>query len=425
MWCRASVSSIQAGRRWALNGGPFGSKLVSNDYVESGVPVIRGINLPFDKRFSFDDSVFVTEEKADALISNNAHPGDVIFTQRGTLGQVGIIPLNSPYKRFVISQSQMKLTVDATKADAMWVYYYFKNPTTQAELINRASSSGVPHINLATLREFEITLPPLPTQRRSAEILSAYDDLIENNTRRIQILEEMARRIYEEWFVRFRFPGHENVTMVESELGSIPISWDINNVSSIVELKSGYAFKTSEFDQSGEYGLVTIKNVQDGAFIQDCSNRIGSLPNSMPAYCQLSDGDILLSLTGNVGRVCLVYGNKLVLNQRVSKLAPKESHYRAFLYCLFRSPSFHTRLENLANGVAQQNLSPVRTAELLIVIPDGEVLEQFENTVGSMLDSVVNLNLRNANLRRTRDLLLPKLISGEIDVSNLPEPVTD
>ena len=151
-----TVAEIQADKKWALNGGPFGSKLVRKDYTESGVPVIRGTNLSGEGKFNTDDFVFVSEEKADSLLANNAHPGDVIFTQRGTFGQVGIIPEDTHYKRFVISQSQMKLTVNTEIADANYIYYLFSDPSVSKELENQAFSSGVPHINLTILREFKV-----------------------------------------------------------------------------------------------------------------------------------------------------------------------------------------------------------------------------------------------------------------------------
>src|SRR5271165_324490 len=124
-WRKAKLLEIAARKRWALNGGPFGSKLTTRDYKDSGVPVIRGANLSGEVRFSFEDFVWVSEEKADELLANNAHPGDLVFTQRGTLGQVGLIPVHSPFKRFVISQSQMKLTPDPEQVDALFLYYYF------------------------------------------------------------------------------------------------------------------------------------------------------------------------------------------------------------------------------------------------------------------------------------------------------------
>lgn len=221
-WPRTKLVDLAAPKKWALNGGPFGSKLVSKDYVESGVPVIRGGNLPDGTRFSFDDLVFVSEDKADNLLANNAHPGDIIFTQRGTLGQVGIIPANGPYRRYVISQSQMKLTVDETKANREFLYYFFRCPATVQQIVSHSLVAGVPHINLDILRNWEIPLPPLPIQRRISAILSGYDNLIENNTRRIQILEQMAQALYREWFVNFRFSGYATVKLVDSTAGKIP-----------------------------------------------------------------------------------------------------------------------------------------------------------------------------------------------------------
>jgi type I restriction enzyme, S subunit len=192
-WRKPKLVELAAKKRWALNGGPFGSKLTTKHYTVSGVPVIRGANLSSRARFSFEDFVWVSEDKADELLPNNAHPGDLVFTQRGTIGQVGLIPMDAPFKRFVISQSQMKLTPDADQADALFLYYYFASPETVKTIENLAFAAGVPHINLDILRNFEVSLPPLPLQRRTATILSAYDDLIENNQRRIRILESMAR----------------------------------------------------------------------------------------------------------------------------------------------------------------------------------------------------------------------------------------
>ena len=164
-WNKVKIQEISSPKKYSLAGGPFGSNLVSRDYVPEGVPVIRGINLPKDALFSFENLVFVSEDKADKLRSNNAHPGDLIFTQRGTLGQIGLIPKSSQYDRFVISQSQMKLTVDALKADAGFLYHYFCLPSIVETIERLALSSGIPHINLDILRKFEIYLPPLDSEK--------------------------------------------------------------------------------------------------------------------------------------------------------------------------------------------------------------------------------------------------------------------
>ena len=188
-WPIARLASLAASHKGAIAGGPFGSDLVSTDYVSEGVPVIRGTNLPSDSKLSLDNLVFVTETKADALHLNCALPGDLVFTQRGTLGQVGLIPLDSPYPRYVISQSQMKMTVDADKADPLYLYYYFRLRSTVQYIENHALQAGVPHINLGILRKLEVFAPPRDVQRKIAAILATYDDLIANNQRRIALLE--------------------------------------------------------------------------------------------------------------------------------------------------------------------------------------------------------------------------------------------
>ena len=138
-WQTIPLDSVKAPLPYAFVGGPFGSNLTTRDYVEEGVPVIRGNNLPADSSFRDDDFVFVSEKKADDLRSNTAFPGDLVFTQRGTLGQVGVIPRDSRFQRYVISQSQMTLTVDPEIADPRFVYYFFRLPSTVPNVINHAS----------------------------------------------------------------------------------------------------------------------------------------------------------------------------------------------------------------------------------------------------------------------------------------------
>lgn len=428
-WTEVSIVDLQAAKRWALNGGPFGSKLVSRDYVDAGVPVIRGANLPSDKRFSFDDFVFVSEEKADELLPNNAHPGDVVFTQRGTLGQVGIIPKDSKYPRFVISQSQMKLTVDEARVDADWVYYCFRSPAVQQEMTNRASSSGVPHINLGVLREFRVRLPPLAIQRRIASILSAYDDLIENNTRRIAILEEMARRIYEEWFVRFRFPGHEGVRMVESELSPVPEGWQVRRVADVARVHRGRSYKSSELAESGGLPFVNLKCMErdggfrssglkryTGAFKDSQVVRVGSLVMAVTDMTQER------RIVARVGRVSQLGEELGVISMDLVRIETLGELSEPYLYGMFRWSGFADEVKQYANGANVLHLHPARIEDYRFVCPPNDLADRFAAMVAPMFSLSDALEWQNANLRTTRDLLLPKLISGELAVSELPTP---
>jgi len=195
------VGDIAAIQKNSLVGGPFGSNLVSSDYVTSGVPVIRGTNMGYG-RWVGGEFAFVSEAKARSLAANLARPGDLVFTQRGTLGQVAIVPENL-FSEFVISQSQMKLTVNQTKAISMYLYYEFTSPRQLAHIANNAIQTGVPHTNLTILRNTPLTLPPLAEQQAIAHILGSLDDKIELNRRMNETLEGMAQALFKSWFVDF------------------------------------------------------------------------------------------------------------------------------------------------------------------------------------------------------------------------------
>ncbi|MDZ8200758.1 restriction endonuclease subunit S [Microbacterium sp. SSW1-59] len=187
------LSAIAAER--GLIGGPFGSSLVSKDYVLTGIPVIRGANMGFG-RFIGGEYAFVSTEKFERDLSRNtAAPGDIVYTQRGTLGQVSLVP-PGPIDTYVVSQSQMRLRVDGTKAVPEFVYYASTTPQFLKQIEDRAISTGVPHTNLGILSALEIPLPPLPEQQAIAEVLGALDDKIAANTALAATADELVRAEY-------------------------------------------------------------------------------------------------------------------------------------------------------------------------------------------------------------------------------------
>jgi type I restriction enzyme, S subunit len=419
-WNRVRLADIQAPKKWALNGGPFGSKLVSRDYVDRGVPVIRGVNLPDDARFSLANMVFVSEQKADDLRANNAHPGDIVFTQRGTLGQVGLIPPDAEYDRFVISQSQMKLTVDGCKADPRYIYYYFRSPATVQRIHNLAFSSGVPHINLDILRNFEVGLPPLPTQRKIADILSAYDDLIENNTRRIAILEEMAQRLYREWFVHFRYPGHESVPLVESELGPIPEGWEVKRLGEVAKVNR-WSITASSAPETIRY--VDISSVGTGSIEKVESIQFTEAPSRARRCVQ--HGDIIwATVRPNCRSYSLILKPEcnLIVSTGFAVISPTSVPY-SYLYHSVTTDDFVEYLTNRASGSAYPAVNASDFTNAFILAPTPELLSSFDATVVESLNLATNLRNQNGNLQECRDLLLPKLISGDAHVTACPEPV--
>lgn len=292
-------------------------------------------------------------------------------------------------------------------ANVKFVKYCFDVLQRDCQQISQGAAQD--NLSWEKLSTILFPCPPIETQNKIATILSRYDSLIENYQKQIKLLEESAQRLYKEWFIDLRFPGHENTKIVDG----VPEGWGKKMVTDIVTLLNGYAFKSASFDDSGKYKIVTIKNVKDGAFDGGKVSCIKSIPERMPLHCKLEQGDILLSLTGNVGRVCMVVGDNFLLNQRVAKL---KSKYPAFTYCLFRNNDMFISINNLANGAAQQNVSPIRIGELPLIIANIEILDSFEIIAWRMVSQILYLSSQIYHLTEARDRLLPKLMSGEIEV---------
>ncbi|MDH0097748.1 restriction endonuclease subunit S, partial [Pseudomonas sp. GD04158] len=243
------LEDLAAPQKNAIVGGPFGSNLVSKDYQEQGVPVIRGQNM--GGKWVSGDFVFVSSEKAAQLEQNKARPGDVVFTQRGTLGQVSIVP-QAPYSEYVVSQSQMKITVDPNKADPHFIYYLFRSEEQLRYVLNSAIQTGVPHTNLGILRKTPVSIPALNTQKAIAEFLCAFDDRITLLRETNATLEAIAQALFKSWFVDFdpvrakaegRQPEGMDATTAalfpdsfeESELGLVPKGWRVRAIGELVE----------------------------------------------------------------------------------------------------------------------------------------------------------------------------------------------
>lgn len=372
----------------------------------SGVPFVTIANINKSNQFDFSDTMFVAKDYYDRLDSKRkAQVGDILYSVVGSFG----IPVLIKEERPFVFQRHIAILRPNERINSAFLYYTMLSRDFYAKADAAAIGAAQRTVSLTSLRGMEIELPPLKVQETIASKLSVYDNLIENNQKQIKLLEEAARRLYKEWFVNFRFPGYEDTPIVDG----VPEGWEKAPIDSRISLLSGYAFKSAQFDSSGEYKIVTIKNVKDGEFDGINTNRIVSIPGKMPKHCVLTDGDILLSLTGNVGRTCIVNGNNYLLNQRVAKL---QSDIPAFTYCLFRSSDMFDAMNNLANGTAQQNLSPIRTGKISILFPADNLLEKFERIVGSMISKMLSLIKQCDLLIQARDRLLPKLMSGEIEV---------
>ena len=271
------------------------------------------------------------------------------------------------------------------------------------------------------LKEERLRAWPLDGQRRIAAILSAYDDLIENNTRRIAILEEMARRIYEEWFVRFRFPGHEGVRMIESELGLVPDRWEHRSLAQFGDVITGKTPSKANPDFYGrDVPFLKTPDMHGNMFILATGESLSAQGAASQRSKTLPVGSLCVSCIGTIGVVSITT-EPCQTNQQINSLVPTEQAALEFLF--FRLKDSKKTLENLgSNGATMGNVNKSKFEALSVLTPPRDLIVRFHEQTAQMFALIGTLDRKNRTLRTTRDLLLPKLISGELDVSAMPEP---
>lgn len=333
--------------------------------------------------------------------------GSVLFSSRAPIGYVAITAND------MCTNQGFKSVIPNEETDSEFLYYLLKY--NKDNIASQGSGTTFAEVSGKTMKEIEVMVPKeTDDQRRIASILSSLDRKIELNNKINADLEEMAQAIFKNWFVDFE--PFKDGKFVDSELGMIPEGWKVGNIGDIVEFQNGFAFSSNDFSEYGEYKIITIKSVQDGCLLSEGSSKISEYPTKMPAYCKLQSGDILLSLTGNVGRCCLVTEPHLLLNQRVAKIKAKESFDNSFSYSLFRLKETKELLISISRGTAQANLSPVEASKLPMVIPSEDVRKKFSMFSDSIMDKIISIHIENSRLSTLRDTLLPRLMSGEIEI---------
>ena len=406
--------------------GPFGSDIKTDNFVPSGVPIIRGSNFT-SGRFTSGEFVYLTESKADELRAANAYPDDIVFTHRGTLGQVGIVP-KEPFPRYVVSQSQMRLTCKRDLAEPLFVYYFFRSPQGQYALLMNTSQTGVPAISrpLTSLRQIDIPLPLLPEQKAIADILGSLDDKIELNRRTNETLEAMARAIFKSWFVDFdpvhaKSKGHQPDGMdaetarlfpssfEESEIGLVPKGWRVQPLDAIANFLNGLACQ--KYPPTGDDSLPVIKIADLRNGVSDTTDRASP---AVGADYIVKNGDVLFSWSGSL-LVKIWTGGKGVLNQHLFKVT-SDSFPRWFYYFWVREHLLEFQSIAQDKATTMGHIKRHHLTDAMVVVPDPEVLKKADAIIAPLVESCVQCDEESAMLSEARDALLPRLLSGEITV---------
>lgn len=392
--------------------GPFGSDVKKEFYVDNGVPILNGSNLQGFK-LQEDSFGYLTKEKADSLKKCNAHRGDIIVTHRGTLGQIVYVPVDSKYDRYVISQSQFRFRCKADLVDVQYLVYYFHTREGQYKILANASQVGVPALARATstFRLIDIKLPPLDDQRRIASILSSLDRKIELNNKINADLEEMAQAIFKNWFVDFE--PFKDGKFVDSELGMIPEGWKVGRLTDVIKLMPGGTPKTSEplywdngtipffspKDVNGVYCFATEKHITETG-LNKCSSNL------------YPKDTIFITCRGTVGKVCLAACD-MAMNQ--SNYAIKAIDGYSQYYIFFLVKSVVERLIKKSNGAVFSAITS-KDFDEEILIPSQKAVEDFTNVIDGFFRRIFTIGTENSRLSLLRDTLLPRLMSGELEV---------
>ena len=398
-WEKVAIKDICTG----IYDGPHATPPLS----DTGA-IFLGISNFNNGRLDFSDIRYISEDDLPKWTKRVIpQKNDIVFSYEATLNLYAIIPEGF---RGCLGRRMALLRVDETKADYKFLYYYFYSDAWRATVNeNIVLGATVDRIPLIKFREFPVELPPLKTQHRIADILSAYDDLIENNQKQIKLLEEAAQRIYKEWFVDLRFPGHENTKIVDG----VPEGWQWCKVRDVADINSSALPKNYKEDF---IDYVDLGSVRCGHIETRTRYNLNEAPGRAKRCAK--DGDIIWGMVRpNLKAYALVTNPKEtdVFSTGFAVLSAKKVPY-SYLYCAVTQEEFVGYLVNATNGAAYPAVKPVHFEVADILKPDDKVLEQFHSVADSIYRKKEALENQNHNLSEARDLLLPKLMRGEVEV---------
>ena len=393
-----------------------------SDYVQQGIPFYRSkevIELSSGKNIS--EQLFISSEKYSEIKSKFPVPqeNDVLITAVGTIGEILVV--KDPNFYFKDGNLIWLRNINFEIIDIDYLYYFLKSDLFQKTIKYNNIGAVQKALTIDFFKTVKITLPSLDNQRKLVSVLKSIGKKLKINNQINQELEAMAKTLYDYWFVQFDFPD-QNGNPYKSSGGKmvynpelkreIPEGWGVTKLNEVVDLISGYPFSSNDYVTSGKYKLYTIKNVQDGYTVDKVDNYLDFLPSNMSHECQLRRGDLIMSLTGNVGRVGMVYEDDVLLNQRVLKLNPFNKTHKSFIYSFFRSDVTKAHLENMSTGTSQKNLSPIDIGNMMIPFPSESLLSKFLDNLNMLENNFVE----NQQLTQLRDWLLPMLMNGQVKV---------
>ena len=417
-WDSLPVGAIAASERNAIVGGPFGSDLVSKDYVEFGVPVVRGKNM--EGQWLTGPYVFVTPTKAKSLSANLARPGDIVFTQRGSLGQVSLVP-EEPYELYLVSQSQMKVTLSTQLVDPVFLFYVFSGPEHQRVIRDETIQTGVPHINLGILRSVSVQVPLLPEQRAIAEALSDVDGLL-------GALETLIakKRAIKQGAMQQLLTGKTRLPGFSKEWQELPLSGVADNqiAFSFAGGPFGSNLKASEYTPHG-VRIIQLQNIGDGQFNDEYSIYTSEEKADELASCNIFPGEIIISKMGDpVARACLIpesNGRCLMASDGIRLAVDQRRFSTRFVHDYINSAAFRRKAVEASTGSTRTRIGLSDLRRLPVEVPELPEQKAIAAGLSDMDAEIAALERRRVKTQAIKQGMMQQLLTGR---TRLVKPAT-
>lgn len=396
-WGKVTLGNISS----IIQTGPFGSQLHQSDYSEEGTPVVMPKDL-VNGHISEASIARVSEDHVNRLSRHKIEVGDILYSRRGDVGRCAFA--TELEQGWLCGTGCLRVTIDKSKAIPKFVFYQLQKAETVGWVEKHAVGATMLNLNTSILSSVPIDMPSLAEQQTVVDILSAYDDLIENNQKQIKLLEEAAQRLYKEWFVDLRFPSHETTPITDG----IPEGWTVQSMNDIAEYINGYAFKPTDWGTVGK-PIIKIKEMGSGV-ATDTPRNTGE---DIPEKYNVTAGDILFSWSATLSAMIWDEEDGL-LNQHLFKVIPGEGISREFvLQSILKTLD---EFSNLTTGSTMKHIQRGKLKEVKVNVPPTELMEQYRNISEPIRERILNVKQQTILLREARDRLLPKLMNGEIEV---------
>ncbi|MGW3174284.1 restriction endonuclease subunit S [Streptomyces sp. NPDC001153] len=416
-WKTYTIAELAAPGKNSLATGPFGSAISSRHFLDDGVPVIRGSNLSLDvgTRLSDDDVVFISAEKANEFQRSMATNGDLVFTCWGTIGQVGLIDNRARYNRYIVSNKQMKLSLDKGLTDPLFMYYAMSSPVMVSRVQGAAIGSSVPGFNLTQLRAITLSLPPLNEQQAIAEVLGALDDKIALNERTCATSLELA-------------DCYSQVVHQDSSAGTVATLAQLAAEGQL-EFGDGYRTKRAEHGKPG-IPILRVAEIADGEIRPAFADYVSDDYRPVMGRKTSRPGDVVLTTKGTVGRVALISADhpEFVYSPQVCYFRPADNSRLSSVYLFhwMRGPEFWRQAAGMKGQTDMADYLSLRDIKSLrITLPSQASLTEFNNKCAPLHAQAAAVRNENRTLADLRDTLLPQLLSGKLRVKDAVRTVEE